>query len=66
VIEVCRIRTDAGNVVYYRRLNCCLRDRVTDRHRCDTCSLRPRYELDDIVSRAISRRSLSSRPPDQA
>jgi len=66
VIEVCHVRTDAGNVVYYRRLNCCLRDRVTDRHRCDTCSLRPRHELDDIVTRAIAPRLSSSRPPDHA
>lgn len=56
VIDVCRVVAESGSAVYYRRRNCCLRDRVTDRHRCDTCSLRPRHELDEIVDRAITAR----------
>lgn len=56
VTEVCLITSDERSAVYYRRRNCCLRDRVTDRHRCDTCSLRPRDELDEIVRQAIARR----------
>ncbi|MEO0494515.1 MAG: hypothetical protein AAF081_13990 [Actinomycetota bacterium] len=41
---------------YYHRRTCCLRDRVTDRHRCDTCSLRDDADLPAMVRAGIDRR----------
>lgn len=63
MIEVCHVVAESGAAVYYRRRNCCLRDRVSDRHRCDTCSLRPRHELDEIVGRAITARMARDQLP---
>ena len=57
-IEVLRCDHPDGSSVYYRRRNCCLRDRIDgmDLHRCDTCSLRNPADLDTMVRKTIERR----------
>lgn len=55
-VEICRLERSGSTAAYYRRRNCCLRDRLPGQHRCDTCSLRPRHELDEMVHRALEKR----------